>query len=183
MANARVPGPQRHGECSTQIDDGTMCRQPSPAPGPVRGDFGPLSIAAQHFARFVSKVGEDAAIALLLHKAADETSGGKGPKPENAPPQLVSLTPEVRVALRPDISLPGAGRSGENVKFLTGPANSAVKSVAPGRVFVTNSVGQVVLDITLERVKQVRPQVGFVGEKRQSLTKEELNLIKQLWNR
>jgi hypothetical protein len=159
MANARVPGPQRHGEWSTQIDDGTMCRQPSPSPGPVRGDFGPLGVVAR------------------MTPSEKLTT----PMPEVAPSQFVSLTPELTVALRPDISLSGAGRSGQNVKFLTGPANSAVKSIAPGRVFVTNSAGQVVLDITAERVKQVRPQVGFVGEKRLSLTAEELNLIKRLW--
>jgi hypothetical protein len=72
------------------------------------------------------------------------------------------------------------GRSGEKVKFLKGPANSAVKSEAKGRVFVTNALGQVVLDITAERVKQVVPHIGFVGEKR-DLTAEELELLKQLW--
>jgi hypothetical protein len=95
------------------------------------------------------------------------------------PPIFVSLRPDLKVALRPDISLSG-GRSGEKVKFLKGPPHSALKSVVEGRVFVTNAVGQVVLDITAERVKQVIPQVGFVGEKRDS-TAEELDLIKQLW--
>jgi hypothetical protein len=71
------------------------------------------------------------------------------------------------------IDLPWTGRSGENVKFLTGPPNSAVKSIAPGRVFVTNARGRVILDITGDRVKEVRPQVGFVGEKRQFLTAHE----------
>jgi hypothetical protein len=55
-----------------------------------------------------------------------------------------------------------------------------VKSEAKGRVFVTNALGQVVLDITAERVKQVKPHIGFVGEKR-DLTAEELDLLKQLW--
>jgi hypothetical protein len=36
--------------------------------------------------------------------------------------------------------------------------------------------GQVILDITAERVKQVKPHVGFVGEKR-DLTAEELDLL------
>jgi hypothetical protein len=95
------------------------------------------------------------------------------------PLRFVSLRSDLKVALRPDISLSG-GRSGEKVKFLKGPANSAVKSEAKGRVFVTNALGQVILDITAERVKQVKPHVGFVGEKR-DLTAEELDLLKQLW--
>lgn len=61
------------------------------------------------------------------------------------PPRFISLGPDPKILLRPDISLSG-GRSGENVKLLKAPANSAVKSVAPGRVFVTNAVGQVALD-------------------------------------
>jgi hypothetical protein len=95
------------------------------------------------------------------------------------PLRIVALRPDLKVALRPDISLSG-GRSGEKVKFLKGPPNSAVKSVAAGRVFVTNAVGQVILDITAERVKEVRPHVGFSGEKR-DLSPEELDLVKQLW--
>jgi hypothetical protein len=85
------------------------------------------------------------------------------------------------VELRPDIDLAGAGRSGENVKFLKGPPKSAVRSIAPGRVFVTDAKGQVVLDITMERVKPVRPQIGF-GEKR-APTAAELSLIAKLWRK
>jgi hypothetical protein len=59
--------------------------------------------------------------------------------------------------------------------------SSAVKSEAPGRVFVTDSQGQVILDITAERVKPVTPRQGF-GEKR-SPTQEELGLIRQLWGK
>jgi hypothetical protein len=95
------------------------------------------------------------------------------------PLKFVSLGPNLKVALRPDICLSG-GRSGEKVKLLTGPANSAVRSVAEGRAFVTNAIGQVVLDITAERVKQVKPHAGFIGEKRDP-TAEELDLLKQLW--
>jgi hypothetical protein len=83
------------------------------------------------------------------------------------------------VELRPDVSLSGGGRSGEKVKQLTGPPNSAVRSIAPGRVFVTDAKGQVVLDITIERVKPVQPQIGF-GEKRPP-TGIELSLIANLW--
>jgi len=82
-------------------------------------------------------------------------------------------------AVNKDISLPSGGRSGQKVKFLTGPPNSAVKGAGKGRVFVTNSKGEVVLDITAERVKPVRPNLGF-GDKRPA-TQGELDLIKKLW--
>lgn len=127
-----------------------------------------LDKAGQHFARFVATVGVDTAIAILLHKTLGKKGKGKSALAEKPQP-------------RPDISLQGAGRSGQNVKFLTGPANSAVKSSAPGRVFITNAGGQVILDITAERVKPVTPGVGF-GDKRLP-TIEELELIKQLWGR
>ena len=145
--------------------------------------YSDLDRAGQHLARFVAIVGVDAAIAVLLHKVSGEMIEGKASMPERGAPRLVNLTAGLKVELRPDISLSGAGRSGENVKFLTGPPNSAVKSIAPGRVFVTNARGQVIRDITVDRVKEVRPQVGFVGEKRQFLTVHERNLIKQLWNK
>jgi hypothetical protein len=55
-----------------------------------------------------------------------------------------------------------------------------MKSAAPGRVFVTNSKGQVVLDITRERGKPVRSNIGF--EEKRPPTTQELKLIKLLWN-
>jgi len=91
------------------------------------------------------------AIALLLRK----TVGKDKPASTNAP------------ALRPDVSLSGAWRSGQNVKFLTGPPNSVVKSTGPGRIFVTDAQGRVILDITAERVKPVTPGVRF-GDKKAS---------------
>lgn len=123
-----------------------------------------LDLAGQYFARFVTRVGVDTAIALLLRR----TIKGK-PVPTKAP------------TLRPDISLSGAGRSGQNVKFLTGPPNSVVKSTGPGRIFVTDTQGRVILDITAERVKPVTPGVRF-GDKRPP-TLEELELIKKLWDK
>jgi hypothetical protein len=125
-----------------------------------------LDNAGRHFARFVATVGVDTAIALLLHKTVGQKGKGKA-----------AFTEAPR--LRPDVMLEGAGRSGQNVKFLTGPANSVVKSAGPGRIFVTNAQGQVILDITAARVKPVTPGVGF-GDKRLP-TLEELELIKQLW--
>jgi len=126
-----------------------------------------LDLAGQHFARFVTRVGVDAAIAFLLRRAmpkgAKGTAAAKGRN------------------LRPDISLSAGGRSGQNVKFLTGPPDSVVKSAAPGRIFITDGTGRVILDITAERVKPVTPGVGF-GDKRPP-TAEELELIKQLWGK
>ena len=124
-----------------------------------------LDRAGQHFARFIATVGVDVAIAVLLRRTI-KGSKGRG-----------AVT--TRPTLRPDVSISGAGRSGQNVKSLTGPANSVVKSTAPGRVFVTDAQGRVILDITLERVKPVTPGVGF-GEKRPP-TLEELEWIKLLW--
>jgi hypothetical protein len=115
--------------------------------------YSDLDRAGQHLARFVAIVGVDAAIAVLLHKVSGEMIEDKASMPESGAPRLANLTAELKVELRPDISLSGAGRSGENVKFLTGPPNSAVKSIAPGRVFVTNARGQVILDITVDRGK------------------------------
>jgi len=89
------------------------------------------------------------------------------------------LSPGVLIRLRPDISLSSAGRSGENVKFLSGPSNSAVKSAGQGRVFVTNGKGEVILDITAQRVKPVTPRSGF-GDKRLP-TPQERQLLKVLW--
>ena len=76
---------------------------------------------------------------------AEGTEGAAGPTP------------------RADIQLNG-GRSGSAVKNLTGPPNSAVRG-SEGRAFVTNEKGNVVLDITKDRVKPVNPGQGF-GEKR-----------------
>ncbi|HXQ73313.1 MAG TPA: hypothetical protein VN844_22625 [Pyrinomonadaceae bacterium] len=126
-----------------------------------------LDQAGRHFARFVTTVGVDAAIAFLLYRTIKSSKGRAALA--NKP------------TLRPDVSLSEAGRSGQNVKFLTAPPNSVVKSTAPGRVFVTDAQGQVILDITIERVKPVTPRVGF-GDKR-SPTPEELEWIKLFWGR
>ncbi len=69
------------------------------------------------------------------------------------------------------------GRSGQLVKNLIGPPSSVVKG-GPGRVFITNEQGQVVLDITRARVKQVLPGRGF-GPKR-APTSAELELLESV---
>ncbi len=78
---------------------------------------------------------------------------------------------------RPDLPALSGGRSGSGVKHLTGPPNSAIKGSA-GRVYVTDGKGNVILDITKDRVKPVIPGVGF-GPKRLPTT-AELELIKEL---
>ncbi len=79
-------------------------------------------------------------------------------------------------SVRGDIALSG-GRSGSKVKNLTGPPNSVVKGGGE-RVFVTNDKGQVILDVTRDRVKPVTPGQGF-GPKRPP-TADELSLLKKL---
>jgi hypothetical protein len=77
------------------------------------------------------------------------------------------------IEIRSDVVLSG-GRSGQNVKSLTGPASSVVRGGGE-RAFVTNDEGQVILDITKDRVKPVTPGSGF-GPKR-TPTEEELGLL------
>lgn len=80
--------------------------------------------------------------------------------------------------LRPDIALKG-GRSGQLVKDLMGPANSVVKG-GPGRIFITNNKGQVIMDVTRDRIKPVVPGRGF-GEKILEVGDEYLDLIRRMW--
>jgi RHS repeat-associated protein len=77
----------------------------------------------------------------------------------------------------------GAGRSGAGVKNFVGPPNAIVRGASPGRVFVTDDQGRVILDITRDRVKPVVPGRGFVtGEGRKlAPTKEQLRWIEELW--
>lgn len=80
------------------------------------------------------------------------------------------------LTVRPDIVLSG-GRSGQRVKNLTGPANSVLRG-GTDRAFVTNDKGQVILDITKNRVKPVTPGHGF-GPKR-APTQEELDILQKV---
>jgi hypothetical protein len=79
---------------------------------------------------------------------------------------------------RADLPALNGGRSGSQVKNLTGPPNSALKG-SPGRVYVTNDKGQVIFDITKNRVKPVTPGQGF-GLKR-APTAGEIDLISKLF--
>jgi hypothetical protein len=78
---------------------------------------------------------------------------------------------------------PGAGRSGGGVKNFEGPPNAVVKGASPGRNFVTDGEGRVILDITADRVKPVVPGQGFVAADGRKLapTAEQLDWIKKLW--
>ena len=85
----------------------------------------------------------------------------------------VKNTPNVR----PDVVLSG-GRSGQKVKNLLGPPNSAVRG-GGDRIFITNEKGQVILDITKGRVKTVIPGKGFGPTKRKP-TSEERDLLQDV---
>jgi hypothetical protein len=145
-----------------------------------------LDRAGKHLARFVSIVGVDVAIALLMRKAAKSLPTSVKLKVELRP----RVTGELKVTPRPERPPLSGGTSGELVKTLNGAPNSVLKGAKP-RIYITNAQGQVILDITPERVKAVDPGVGFVrwnrrldgkrGYYKRSPTPEELNLIKLLW--
>ena len=102
----------------------------------------------------------------------DAANNGSGATPPTANP-----AGEVNPTPRPDEPPLSGGRSGENVKNLTGKPNSAIPSTGD-RIFVTNDKGQVIRDITPDRVKEVIPGVGF-GPKRPP-TKRELDLFDEV---
>jgi hypothetical protein len=83
-----------------------------------------------------------------------------------------SKTPPIRA----DVKVAG-GRSGQNVKTATGPPNSIIRG-SEGRIFRTNDAGEVVSDITRERVKPVEPGQGF-GNKRPP-NEEELGWLDKM---
>jgi hypothetical protein len=103
---------------------------------------------------------------VVLHQAL---TPGHTPEPQS---KATKSTP----ALRPDVVLSG-GRSGELVKTLIGPPNSVVRG-GGARALVTNEQGQVVLDITAERVKPVIPGHGFGPKRPPSST--ELDLLSRI---
>jgi len=97
---------------------------------------------------------------------------GRGPtvyNNESAEGEGSEITP------RPDAEPLSGGRSGQNVKNLTGPPNSAIPATGPDRIFVTDESGNVVTDVTSDRAKDVTPGVGF-GPKRPP-TQQELDLL------
>jgi hypothetical protein len=96
--------------------------------------------------------------------------GGEGEKGTKGSGNETEITP------RPDYPPQSGGRSGERVKDASGPPNNAIPS-SGGSVWITDGKGNVVVDVTPERAKPVKPGVGF-GEKRPP-TQTELDL----WSR
>ena len=125
-----------------------------------------------------------------------------GPGPENIevtaqrPPQQVAIAGvddfvvattvvviggiiyEMSITPRPDHPPLSGGRSGGKVKDLTGPPSSALPGAGGGRIFITDEDGNVVVDVTPDRAKDVTPGVGF-GDKR-PLTDEEKDLLDKM---
>ena len=89
------------------------------------------------------------------------------------------------LTIRSDVQLFG-GRSGELVKNLVGPEQSVVKGGQKGTIFITNDKGQVIIDITKDRVKYIIPGKGFdktIGNKGKiNPTNEHLELINNVWS-
>src|SRR5690348_6955552 len=57
---------------------------------------------------------------------------------------------------RPDLPALSGGRSGGDVKDLTGPPNSAISGQGD-RIYITDENGNVVVDVTPDRAKNVVP--------------------------
>jgi RHS repeat-associated protein len=100
-------------------------------------------------------------------------------KAAEAAVSISNLLPKVDNAFQ----FPGAGRSGAGVKNLVGPPNTIARGMSPGRVYVTDEQGRVVLDITRDRVKPVVPGQGFVSGDGRKLppTSKHLGWIDELW--
>ncbi|MFY9512535.1 MAG: RHS repeat-associated core domain-containing protein [Rubrivivax sp.] len=99
----------------------------------------------------VARAGAAAGGAKVLSEATSSDSG-------QATGNEAGVTP------RPGHPPQSGGRSGEKVKHAKGPPNSAIPSTGDS-VWITDGDGNVVADVTPERVKPVTPGVGF-GEKR-----------------
>jgi RHS repeat-associated protein len=142
--------------------------------------FNGMSVGAMVVSGGLVGAGEDVEGAGTVEEeaAAEEASVTAGQLGiTEADVELGSVSSVEGPALRPDVTMSG-GRGGSGVKNLTGPPNSAVRG-SEGRVFVTNNQGQVVADITKQRVKSVYPGVGF-GDKRPP-TQDELRMLEQIW--
>jgi RHS repeat-associated protein len=97
---------------------------------------------------------------------------------QQQPPPQSNAPPANDPAIRPDVKVSG-GRSGQNVKTTTGPPNSIIRG-SGGRIYRTNDKGQIIADITKDRVKPVEPGGGF-GQKRPP-TQEELGWLDKMMN-
>jgi hypothetical protein len=88
------------------------------------------------------------------------------------------------MTVRPDATPLSGGRSGQNVKNLKAEPNSFVPG-SPGRIYATNENGEVVRDITKERVKNVIPGQGFEHDKNGVIEREptaqERQALGKIW--
>jgi len=107
--------------------------------------------------------------------------GGRPPPPPSSakPPPIAKPPTNLPVTPRPDVAPQAGGRSGQNVKDLTGPPNSAIPSASGDRIYITNDKGQVILDVTRDRAKEVSPGRGFGGER--PPTPQELDLMNKVF--
>jgi RHS repeat-associated protein len=99
---------------------------------------------------------------------------------EQAKPPEAPATSSPTISPRPDFPPQSGGRSGENVKDIVGPPNSAIPSRSGDRVWITDDKGQVVLDVTGGRTKEVVPGQGF-GKVERPPTSEELDLLDKVF--
>lgn len=94
------------------------------------------------------------------------------PSPETSPVSL-PITP------RPDLPPVAGGRGGQYVKGIVGPPNSAIQGGRPGRIFITDDNGKVVLDVTKDRVKPVGSG-GKTFDRKRDPTPQELDLLDRM---
>ena len=80
---------------------------------------------------------------------------------------------------RPDYPPQSGGRAGGKVKGLTGPPNSAIPGQG-GRIYITDENGNVVIDVTPDRAKEVTPGQGFTKGGERDPTDEEKKLLGQV---
>lgn len=130
-----------------------------------------LVIPAVRLAPYVAR-GVGAAIGALggLIITNQQHDDEKQAPPANPDPS--SITP------RPELPPLSGGRSGQNVPGLTGPPNSAIAGGGKDRIFITDQDGNVIADVTRDRVKPVIPGKGF-GPKR-APTPQELDLLDKM---
>lgn len=63
------------------------------------------------------------------------------------------------------------------MQTLSGPPNSAIPSSTPSRIYITDDQGNVVADVTSDRVKQVVPGQSLVKGKEYDVPQSYVDLI------
>lgn len=89
----------------------------------------------------------------------------------------------VKTSVDRSFQFPGGGRNGAKVKSFTGPPSMVARGAVPGRIYVTDENGHVILDITRDRTKPVLHEQGFERgmDRKQAPTAQELAWIDELW--